>query len=274
MSRPLHRLDVVALKEGRWSAETRELVREEPLLILLGDTPAATLMRTPGQERELVLGFLLSEGLIRSPADVGALAFCEDPLVGGENQVRVTLVPEAKARLPEISHRHVLSSCGVCGAKAIDAVAQSVKPFLRPAGRLSVGDVFRACQLMSESQEVFRHTGGAHAVALAPIPLTSPSDTIVREDLGRHNALDKAIGAAALAGRALDQYLLFSSGRLSYEMVAKAARAGVSHLASVSAPTSLAVATARRLNMFLAGFVRGTAMTVYCGAEALRRDTP
>jgi len=126
--------------------------------------------------------------------------------------------------------------------------------------------VFRVAEAMAGAQPIFRSTGGAHAATLSQTPF---EEAIVREDLGRHNALDKALGAALVRSMDLSRSLLMLSSRLSFEMVAKAARAGVADVAGVSAPSAAAVRLARRLRMFLAGFVRGDTMTVYAGADAL-----
>jgi FdhD protein len=262
---------------GRWTPEQRELVGEEPLTIFVGDQPVATLMRTPGDEVELAMGFVLTEGIVGSPEDVGAISFCAQGGLSGRNEVRVALAEGARPRrLP--APRRVFSSCGVCGAEMIEEIAADIPAFARPLHRLAAEDLFALADAMRRGQKMFRRTGGTHAAALARPPVRPGCECIVREDLGRHNALDKAVGAAAQRGmlapldHARGGLALLLSGRLSFEMVAKAARAGISEVAGVSAPSALAVELARRLNMFLSGFVRERTLTVYSGADALRQE--
>ncbi len=247
---------------------SRDLIEEQPLRIVVDGRPLATLMRTPGEETELALGFLLSESIVRSAAEVGAVVFCRDGSVGAAGEVDVRLVGEAAGR-PLRRYRDIFSSCSLCGDEWLDALAQDLPPFERPRARLRPADVFRVARAMADEQPVFRATGGAHAAALAVPPFDA---AIVREDLGRHNALDKALGAALVRSVDLSRSLLMLSSRLSFEMAAKAARAGIADVAGVSAPSAAAVRLARRLGMFLAGFVRGGTMTVYAGAEALAED--
>jgi FdhD protein len=167
----------------------------------------------------------------------------------------------------------------------IEEVAADIAPFARPPLRLAAEDLFALAEAMRRAQKMFQRTGGTHAAALGRPPVESGAECIVREDLGRHNALDKAVGCAAQRGmlapelcpqhtaeRFAARLALLLSGRLSFEMVAKAARAGISEVAGVSAPSALAVELARRLNMFLAGFVRERTLTVYSGADALRQE--
>jgi FdhD protein len=254
----------------------RELLAEEPLLIRFGDQPLVTLMRTPGSEVELALGFLRTEGIIRSAGEVGTITFRQDG-AGGGNVVEVTPADVAAggaARAPGRgipSHRRVFSSCGVCGFEQIREVARDLAPFSLPAGRLTCGQVVALAGQMRERQAGFRSTGASHAAALAVRPLDAASleRAIVREDVGRHNALDKVVGAAMESAVDLGQGVLCLSSRLSFEMVAKAARAGIVDVVAVSAPTTLAVDLAQRLGMFLAGFARGDAFTGYSGVEAL-----
>jgi len=243
----------------------REVVNETPLPIVVDGEPAATLMHTPGGEEELALGFLLTEGIIHSLAEVGAVAFCRDDSPGTAGEVDVRLVGDAAAR-PLRRYRDIFSSCSLCGDEWIDALVEDLPRFDRPAGRLRPADVFLLAEAMTASQPVFRATGGTHAAALAEPPLEA---ALVREDLGRHNALDKAVGAALMRGMDLQRSLLMLSSRLSFEMVAKAARAGISDVAGVSAPSAAGVRLARQVGMFLAGFVRDGTMTVYAGREAL-----
>ena len=259
-----------AFQNGKLSPCTRELVTEEPLKIILGDDPLVTLMRTPGSEEELALGFLLTEGLISSPKDVGAIAFCESATTGNRNELRVRLVSGA-ARPPILPQRRIVfSSCGIRGAETAEDAARELRPFELPAGRLTADDIFALGEAMRRAQERFRRTGGTHAAAIAAPPVSRNSNVIVREDIARHNALDKAVGAAVSEGLLSGNALLFVSGRLSLTMVAKAARAGISDLAAVSAPSAQAVELAGRLNMLLAGFARERTMTVYSGRNALR----
>ena len=253
-------------ENGTLSPCARNLVTEQPLTILLNDRPLVTLMRTPGDEEELALGYLLTEGLVRSPKDVGAITFCPE----GRNKVLVHLASGVEAPSPLPSHRRVFSSCGICGAEAIEEVARDLPRFALSPGRLAPGDIFALAEAMRRGQERFRRTGGTHAAALARPPVTSEVEAIVREDIGRHNALDKAVGVAARREWGFEGLLLLLSGRLSFEMVAKAARAGICDVAGVSAPSAPAVQLAERLNMFLAGFVRGNTMTVYAGRDALK----
>ena len=152
----------------------------------------------------------------------------------------------------------------------VEELATDIPPFDRPPSGIMAADVFAVAEAMRQRQAIFRQTGATHAAALAQPPVSPGSDVIVREDLGRHNALDKVVGAAAQRGPLAPGLLLVLSGRLSLEMVAKAARAGISSVAGVSAPSALAVDLARKLRMFLAGFVRDRAMTVYSGADALK----
>jgi len=263
--------DCFVVGPGRRTPEQRELVAEEPLTILVGDQPVATLMRTPGDEVELAMGFVLTEGIVGSPKDIGAISFCAQGGLSGRNEVRVALAEGARPRrLP--AHRRVFSSCGVCGAEMIEEIAADIPAFARPPLRLAAEDLFALADAMRRGQKIFQRTGGTHAAALARPPVKPGAECIVHEDLGRHNALDKVVGAAAQRDMLGPGLALPPSGRLSFAMVAKAARPGISEVAGVSAPSALAVELARRLNMFLAGFVRDRTLTIYSGADALRQE--
>lgn len=247
----------------------RELLGEEPLLIRVGSAPAATLMRTPGFEIELALGHLLTEGIVPSLDAFGTIAFCPDAK-DGANVVHVSCVDGAAIKLPV--HRQVFSSCAVCGTEQIEAIARDLPAFGPRPGRLTYAGVTALARRMGRHQELFLRTGASHGAALALHPLGEAQleRIIVREDIGRHNALDKAVGAAVSSGLDLRRAALCLSSRLSFEMVAKAARVGISDVIGLSAPTAMAVRVARRLGMFLAGFVRGENFTVYSGSEALQ----
>jgi FdhD protein len=262
------RLECVVVRAGVAAPAARDVIREQPLRIVVNGSPAATLMCTPGAEPDLAVGFLLTEGLIGKRADILTMAFCPDRSVAG-GVVHVRLA-ERVALGAKPRYRDVFSSCSLCGIEVIEAFSEGLPGFRKPVERLRPEDLFRLRDVMEAEQSLFRKTGGSHAAALGFMPLGgSESPAIVREDLGRHNALDKAVGAALQLELSLDRALVLLSGRLSLEMVAKAARAGISDVAGVSAPTAAGVALARKLGMFLAGFVRGDTMTVYSGAEAL-----
>ena len=230
----------------------------------------ATLMRTPGDEIDLATGFLLSEGLIRSRRQITAMSYRAEGPSQPAGVVRVCLI-EGLAERAQRPGRNIFSSCSLCGLDVIEAFAEGLPVFEKAPGRLHAQDVFALRDCMEAAQGVFHQTGGAHAAALAEVPVNAAAGRVmVREDLGRHNALDKAVGAAAAMEVPLEKSLLLLSGRLSVEMVAKAARAGISDLAGLSAPSALGVDLARKLGMFVAGFVREETMTVYAGLPALR----
>lgn len=261
---------------GRADAEARDVVAiEEPLEIrVAGDTLAVT-MRTPGDDRDLVLGFLWAEGVVRSPDDVSAVAHCGR--VGAEareNVIEVTLAPgvappSADADAPGFARRGTIttSACGVCGRRSIDDLLERCEPVVS-AARTSPSAVARAVATLRDRQPLFAATGGCHAASLATL---EGEHVATFEDVGRHNAVDKVIGSRVRA-RALpaSEAMLVVSGRSSFEIVQKAVAAGIPIVASVSAPSSLAVELARRAGVTLVGFVRGEAMTIYAGAERLR----
>ena len=214
------------------------------------------------------VGYLLTEGIIGSMGDIGAIAFCqEEP----GNVVRVTPCNGCDLLSRLDAYRVVFSSCSICGKEAIQAVTSCRPPFSKEKARLSPAVISELERFMNLEQPYFRRTGGTHAAVLAQIDKGSivARSAIVKEDIGRHNALDKVVGEALMRGVRFDDSFLFLSGRISFEMVAKAARAGISDLAAVSAPTAVAVELARQLGMLLVGFARGESAVVYSGKEAL-----
>lgn len=263
---------VLAVDGGRARPRSDRLAAEEPLEIRLltgdGARPVAVTMRTPGADFELAAGFLFGEGVIGAGGDVRAMSYCTDPDVDGEqrfNIVNVALAGGAAdtARL----ERHFLttSACGVCGAASLDALQIRTGPL--PDGGPSVTPTVLATlpERLRKAQGVFEATGGLHAAGLF-----GPTGTLLalREDVGRHNALDKLLGWALLDGRLpLDDHVVLVSGRASYEILQKCLVAGVRVVCSVSAPSSLAVAIASRFNMTLVGFLRGERFNVYAGAD-------
>ena len=255
------------------------LAAEEPLEIRVGYGPAgqrehrtlSITMRTPGHDFELVAGFLLTEGLIRSRADLQGLLYCPDVAKDEEreNVVRAELTPAATPDLPRLErHFYTSSSCGVCGKTSIEAVHAASCPRL-PLGapRVAAAVIHQLPERQRQAQELFEQTGGLHAAALF-----SPAGELrlLREDVGRHNALDKVIGAALLAGQLpLHDAVLLVSGRASFELVQKAAVAGIPVLAAVGAPSSLAVSAARDFGLTLCGFVRQQRFNVYTHPERI-----
>jgi FdhD protein len=242
---------------------------EEPLEIRLDGRAFVVIMRTPGADRELAAGFLLAERLIDGPDDLALIRHCTDP-DGADalNVLDVTLAPGAAARAQDaFASRRIMpasSSCGVCGRRTIDDLMAGVEP-LPARWRVRVEVIGSLPDALRQAQPVFDATGGLHAAALFD---GGGALVASAEDVGRHNAVDKVIGAQLLMERLpLGDRLLVVSGRASYELVQKAIVARIPLLASVSAPSSLAVDLARRGGLTLLGFVRGGSFNVYAGAE-------
>ena len=235
-----------------------------------GEEPVdvAVTMRTPGGEAELAVGFLRTEGLIAGREDVLHVDF-GDPAVTSQPDDEVTVRLRKPFDASSVAERHFVAnaSCGICGKASLDDVAVRCNPI--PAGRPTVDrDVIVALPgRLRAAQAVFAATGGLHAAGLF-----DPDGRLItlREDVGRHNALDKLVGAELLAGRLpLHDRVLLVSGRISFEIAQKAAVAGIPILCAVSAPSDLAVEVGRRLGMTLIGFLRGDGFNVYSGAERI-----
>lgn len=262
------RIDIAG---GRRVVREEALAVEEPLEIRLGHDSFSVTMRTPGDDFDLVAGFLLSEGIIFAPEQLISLRFCAGEDENGKqtfNVVEAQLRPDVVMPLAA-AQRHVTTSsaCGICGTASIDAVRKSshhaiaasvAEPLIAAAVLASLPDVLR------EQQKLFEKTGGVHAAGLF-----APDGELlsVREDVGRHNAVDKVIGAAFRDKQLpLSNTILQVSGRASFELVQKAAMAGVPVLAAVSAPSSLAVELAQSAGVTLVGFSRGNTLNVYTHA--------
>jgi FdhD protein len=244
------------------------LAREEPLEIRVEGYTITITMRTPGCDRELAAGFLLTEGVIKTAKDIFDITSCVN--AGGAgigNAVDVGLRNPA-AFDPEKLSRHVLtsSSCGFCGKTAIEAVMKRRRR-LRDHGRIPAELLFSLPARLSRGQKTFQSTGGLHACALFD---RKGELLAIREDVGRHNAFDKLIGFALLEKRTpLRGHIALLSGRASFEMMQKAHAAGIPVVAAISAPSSLAVAFAKRSGQTLAGFLRGRSMNLYSGATRI-----
>ncbi|MFN2475519.1 MAG: formate dehydrogenase accessory sulfurtransferase FdhD [Chthoniobacterales bacterium] len=257
---------VVRYEFGRHPREQPDyLAAEEPLEIRIEGRSVAVVMRTPGHDRELAAGFLLTETLVRSPADIFDVTECGSST--GDHVVNVTL-RDPSAFDPAKLTRNVFSSssCGVCSKATIEAVRQSFPP-VDSKVTVRAEMLLKLPILVREKQETFAQTGGLHACALFDLGGELKS---LREDVGRHNALDKLIGRALLDRQLpLSNCVLFLSGRISFEMMQKALAAGIPIVAAISAPTSLAVEFARESNQTLVGFVRGETMNIYAGEERI-----
>jgi FdhD protein len=242
------------------------LAREEPLEIRVRGKSVAVTMRTPGHDAELAAGFLLAEGMLQQRSDVVELAHCgrgED----AENILNVFLSPAVEIDFSRLT-RHVFasSSCGVCGKASIDAVQQHFAPVTSRV-KVSRETILSLPQQMRAKQETFTQTGGLHAAAIFD---AQGNLAVLREDVGRHNAVDKVIGHGFLQGMLpWDKHILLVSGRLSFEIMQKALAARLPVVCAVSAPSSLAVEFARESGQTLVGFLRGETMNLYANGQRL-----
>ncbi|MGX6604677.1 formate dehydrogenase accessory sulfurtransferase FdhD [Micromonosporaceae bacterium Da 78-11] len=264
--RPVVKINLDAVGEPR--RRTDDLAAEEPLEIRVGKRPLAVTMRTPGQDIDLAMGFLLTEGVIAEPGDVVTAQLCAGTDTPNTyNVVDVVLGADVPPPVTDPTRNfYTTSSCGVCGKASIDAVRTrsrhdvSSDPLTIPARTLAeLPDRLRA------AQRTFDRTGGLHAAGL----FTAQGELLVlREDVGRHNAVDKVIGWALREDRLpLTGHVLLVSGRASFELTQKAWMAGLPLLAAVSAPSTLAAELAEEAGMTLVGFLRGPTMNVYTAAE-------
>jgi FdhD protein len=267
MNRSVLTVPVERMEAGT-SVQVQDLLAvEEPLEIRLNDQPVSITMRTPGHDFELAAGFLFSEGIVRSARDIGDIRHGEsnaNPRQAG-NSVIVGLDSEVPVDLERLKrHFYTTSSCGVCGKASIEALTvQGCSMAARETPSVRASVIYGLPDALRKAQPVFERTGGLHAAGLFD---ASGALLAVREDVGRHNAVDKLIGAEFLAGRTpLHERMVLVSGRASFELVQKCVVAGVPVLASVGAPSSLAVEAARRFGMTLLGFVRDGRFNIYPG---------
>lgn len=260
------------LGEGGWSADARGdfVAVEEPLEIRVEGRGLAVVMRTPGHDRELVAGFLLTEGIIRSAADLFDISPCADGAENRGNVIDVFLRDPGSLCLERLT-RHVFSasSCGICGKSTIESVFLSCPPVV--GGPVVTADFLRGLPpRLREAQTGFERTGGLHASAIFG---GDGSLRCLREDAGRHNALDKVIGRSLLdGGLPLSDCVLLVSGRISFELMQKALAAGIPVVAGISAPSSLAIDLARESGQTLAGFLREGGFNLYAGAGRVLLD--
>ncbi|MDR7517948.1 MAG: formate dehydrogenase accessory sulfurtransferase FdhD [Armatimonadota bacterium] len=278
------RAQVLVVSDGRLAPHPDQVATEEPMEIRVAAGPGgdagrrtvAVTMRTPGADFELAAGFLFSEGLLRSRDEIRRISYCTDPAVGPDQRYNVVTVELAGTALPDLAplerHFFTSSACGVCGKAGIEALrVRGCRPVASgPAVEARV--LAGLPETLRAAQRGFRATGGLHAAALFDAKGTL---VMAKEDVGRHNAMDKLVGWALLEGRVpLDDHLVLVSGRASFELVQKSLAAGIPVFCAVSAPTSLAVGLARDFGMTLVGFLRGSRFNVYAGVERVVAGVP
>ncbi|MCW4355946.1 formate dehydrogenase accessory sulfurtransferase FdhD [Hoyosella sp. YIM 151337] len=272
MGRVTARQPVLRIRNGSRSTRPDTLAAEEPMEIRVAGRPLTVTMRTPGHDFDLAAGFLVSEGVAHAASDIAAIRYCAGAAPDGRNSynvVDVALAPGVQPPDASLERNfYTTSSCGLCGKASLDAVRTTA------AWSVAADPMTVEQEVLSElpehlraAQKVFDKTGGLHAAGL----FTSDGEMLcLREDVGRHNAVDKVIGHALTAGMLpLRNTILMVSGRASFELVQKAVMAGVPMLAAVSAPSSLAVDLAAESGLTLVGFLRGDSMNVYTGAERI-----
>jgi len=255
--------------DGHFHRKDDYLAAEEPLEIRVGTEPLSVTMRTPGHDLELAAGFLFTEGIVRSADQIISLqpgVADENPNAG--NLVQAELIPEVVPDFASMQrHFFAASSCGICGKASIDSVRSRLLKAPNPDFRCTPELLVKLPDVLRSSQDVFQRTGGLHAAALFD---STGVVQVLREDIGRHNAVDKVIGWALQHGQLpLASSVLLVSGRGGFEIVQKAIVAGLPVVASVSAPSGLAVQLARELRLTLVGFLRGRRFVIYSGEERI-----
>jgi FdhD protein len=261
------RRSIVRVRGELTVAVSDEMAVESPLVLAMNDQAIATLMRTPGHDLELAAGWLKVESGVQVANDIVALRQCRD-----NDTDRVHIQLGATVRPPRPRAFVTSAACGVCSADVLDLSLLRCGPLRTTGWRVSTSTLCSLPVQMRHYQRAFSRTGGVHAAALADI---DGSLSVVREDVGRHNAVDKVIGHSLLKGHlpATDRILVVS-GRVSFEIVQKAVAAGVAAVAAVSAPSSLAVDLARENDLVLVGLVRGDRLNVYAGSEHVSTPRP
>jgi len=250
------------------------LAAEEPLEMRLVYGPAherkqqsiSVTMRTPGNDFELAVGFLFTEGIVKQASEIVSIEHCNQP---HDNIVKIILNDQASPDIQKLERNfYTTSSCGICGKSSIDAVRSVCNyPVSADNIRIPFGIIYALPDLLRKEQSLFEHTGGIHASALFDI---NGRLLLMREDVGRHNALDKVIGAGLNEGLLpFDDHILLLSGRASFELIQKAMMAGIKVVAAIGAPSTLAASMAKENNMTLIGFLRGKRFNIYSGAQRI-----
>lgn len=241
------------------------LIGEEPLSIRVEGNPYSVVMRTPGEEIPHIAGFCLTEGIADNPDDITSIGFCDST---DTNVVTVTIKQSRREKIPKHFERRGFisqTSCGLCGKEIVDELFQILNPITDDT-KAEINTVVNCLETLSQYQPLRRETRAAHAAAIYSSDYTLLS---VAEDVGRHNALDKAIGKIFLERKLQHAFILVLSSRISYELVQKAARARIPIILAMSRPTSLAVQLASKLNMTLACLARNEGIYIFCGEHRL-----
>lgn len=273
-------VDVQVVKEGRAQLRSDYLATEEPLEIrlLAGEEKqtVAVTMRTPGADFELAAGFLFGEGVLHTREEIARITYCLDPDVDADQQYNIVSVQLRADSLPDLvsleRHFYTTSACGICGKASLEALRIRGCEMAPSGPEISADLLTSLPDKLRKAQGIFETTGGLHAAALFD---TRGTLVALREDVGRHNAMDKLIGWAFLDGRLpLANHLIMVSGRASFELLQKCLVAGAPIFCAVSAPSSLAVAVARDFRLTLVGFLRGDRFNIYTGPERIRSPVP
>ena len=265
---------ILRWRKTRKANESDDLLAvEEPLEIRVRGRSIAVTMRTPGHDEELAAGFLLAEGLIRERRDVVKIAHCRrGEAVDRQNTLNVFLSPAVEVSFDRLT-RHVFasSSCGLCGKASIEAIQQHF-PSITAAPGVATRTVLALVKQLQAAQKTFKRTGGLHAAAVFD---RKGNLVVVREDVGRHNAVDKVVGHGFIRGRLpFDKHILLVSGRASFEIMQKALAARIPIICAISAPSSLAVEFAREVGQTLIGFLRGDSFNVYSHPDRVLNPKP
>jgi len=279
MATSSHAVDISKVSDSQQQALTDHVAIEEPLEIRLGfSTPEGRVsrsisitMRTPGHDDELAAGFLFTESIVQQASDIVSIDPCGSPAPdsGHHNVIRVELSPTVEVDLGRLQrHFYTTSSCGVCGKASLDALRiVGVEPMNADGPKFANHALISVPENLRTQQNTFDKTGGLHAAAIFDV---DGNLVATMEDIGRHNAVDKVVGALLLGDKLpAGDHGLMVSGRASFELMQKAAVAGIPLLAAVSAPSSLAVQVAQEFNMTLIGFLRGNTFNIYAGAQRI-----
>jgi FdhD protein len=253
--------NIIEWDQGAFTQSTEPILAEEPLSIRIDGHPYSVIMRTPGEETYHAAGLCLAEGIVNDPSEILAIGSCDD---GGTNVVTVTLTQERRQQIPEILQRRAYlsqTSCGICGKVLLSDLNRFVTPFTNREA-IDLKRIMACFDRFPEHQSMRTRTKASHAAALFDHEYGFMG---IAEDVGRHSALDKVIGKLFMERRLGDALFLILSSRISYELVQKAARAGIQFIIACSRPTLLAVEVASHLNMTLACTNKKTGLLIFCG---------